>query len=209
VQHKENIMKTTVSKWAVKAAGAGAIALLLATPSFAQSRGDWSRNNSDRGRQTNVTRNRDNRSNTTVTRQTQRVAEPARVNSFSRERQVYQPRFAQPRFENRDRDLRSNVSINVGGVFRGGEFAVGVGSVPVAYAPVAVYDNGLVRGVVERVDYRDSTIVVRDEASGRLITAAVAGDGYGLGNLRSGDYVQLSGQWIGGGVFDVTSINRG
>jgi len=196
-------MKTTVSKWAVKAAGAGAIALLLATPSFAQSRGDWGRNNSDRGRQTNVAPNRENRG-AVATRETQRATAPARVNSFNRERQVYQPRFEQSRFENRDRDRRANVSINLG--FRGGAIAVGV-PVPYQYAPVAVYDNGFVRGVVERVDYRDGTMVVRDDASGRLITADVGG--YGLGNLRSGDYVQLTGQWIGGGIFDVTSINRG
>jgi Tfp pilus assembly protein FimT len=207
VQHKENIMKTTVSKWAVKAAGAGAVALLLATPSFAQSRGDWSRNNSNRGGQTSVTRSRDNRSNTiTQTRETQRAVAPGRINTFSREREVDRPRFEN---RDRDRDFRGRLSINVGGVFRGGGIAVGVGRVPYAYAPVAVYNNGFVRGVVERVDYRDGAIVVRDDASGRLITADVAGGGYGLGNLRSGDYVQLTGQWLGGGVFNVTSINRG
>ncbi|HSY52095.1 MAG TPA: hypothetical protein VLC46_25060 [Thermoanaerobaculia bacterium] len=199
-------MRTTVSKWAVKAAGAGAIALLLATPSFAQSRGDWNRNNSDRGRQTSVAGNRDNRG-AVVTRQTQRATEPARVNSFSRERQVIQPRYEQPRFENRDRDRRANVSINVGGVFRGGAYAVGV-PVPYQYAPAAVYDNGLLRGVVESVDYRDGAIVVRDDASGRLITADVASGGYGLGNLRSGDYVQLTGQWLNGGIFGVAAIDN-
>jgi len=50
-------MKTTVTKWATKAAGAGAVALLLATPAFAQSRGDWSRNtNSNRSAQSSETR---------------------------------------------------------------------------------------------------------------------------------------------------------
>ena len=196
-------MKTTVSKWAVKAAGAGAVALLLATPSFAQSRGDWSRNNSNRGGQTSVTRSRDNRSNTiTQTRQTQRAVAPARVNSFSREREVNQPRF-----ENRDRNFRGGLSINVGGVFRGGGIAVGVGRVPYAYAPVAVYSSGLVRGVVEQVDYRDGTILVRDDATGSVIRADVAG-GYGLGNLHSGDYVQLTGQWLGGGIFNAVRIDN-
>ncbi|HXH37471.1 MAG TPA: hypothetical protein VNN08_02485 [Thermoanaerobaculia bacterium] len=195
-------MKTTVSKWAVKAAGAGAVALLLATPSFAQSRGDWSRNDSNRGQQTNVTRSRDNRSNNYGSRETQRAVAPARFNTFSREREVYRPRF-----ENRDRDFRGGLSINVGGVFRGGAIAVGVGSVPYAYAPVAVYGSGYVRGVVENVDYRDGAIVVRDEASGRLITADLA-SGYGLGELRSGDYVQLTGQWLRGGIFDVARIDN-
>ena len=27
-------------------------------------------------------------------------------------------------------------------------------------------------------------------------------------NLRPGDYVRMTGQWIGGGVFDVARINR-
>jgi len=197
-------MKTTVSKWAVKAAGAGAVALLLATPSFAQSRGDWSRNNSNRGGQTSVTRSRDNRSNTYGSRETQRAVAPARVNTFSREREVYRPRF-----ENRDRDrnFRGGLSINVGGVFRGGGIAVGVGRVPYAYAPVAVYSSGLVRGVVERVDYRDGTMLVRDDATGSVIRAEIAG-GYGLGSLRSGDYVQLTGQWLGGGILNAVRIDN-
>lgn len=196
-------MKTTVSKWAVKAAGAGAVALLLATPSFAQSRGDWSRNNSNRGGQTSVTRSRDNRSSTTIqTRETQRAVAPARINTFSREREVDRPRF-----ENRDRDFRGGLSINVGGVFRGGGIAVGVGRVPYAYAPVAVYSNGLVRGVVEQVDYRDGTMLVRDDATGSVIRAEIAG-GYGLGSLRSGDYVQLTGQWLGGGIFNAVRIDN-
>jgi hypothetical protein len=36
-------MKTTMTQWAAKAAGAGAIALLLASPAVAQQRGDWNR----------------------------------------------------------------------------------------------------------------------------------------------------------------------
>ena len=196
-------MKTTVSKWAVKAAGAGAVALLLATPSFAQSRGDWSRNNSNRGGQTSVTPPALRRViELKPRRETQLAGARARVNSFSREREVNQPRF-----ENRGRNFGSGLSINVGGVFRGGGIAVGVGRVPYAYAPVAVYSSGLVRGVVEQVDYRDGTILVRDDATGSVIRAGVAG-GYGLGNLRSGDYVQLTGQWLGGGVFNAVRIDN-
>ena len=54
-------MKTTVTQWATKAAGAGAIALLLATPAFAQSRRDWNRNtNNDRNGQQNTQRDNGN-----------------------------------------------------------------------------------------------------------------------------------------------------
>jgi hypothetical protein len=232
VQHKENNMKTTVSKWAVKAAGAGAIALLLATPSFAQSRYDGNRNNSDRGRQTIDARNGANRSNdngyrgnqnNNGYRQNQGVTPSGRDNSFTRQRDNSRGNFdrgqsyrAQPRYEDRGRDVRTGVSINLGGVFRGGAVAVGAGRWPNQYGRYGavvvnpgVYANGFVRGVVERVDYRNGTILVLDDASGRVITADVAAGGYGLGNLRSGDYVQLTGQWIRGGVFDVTSINQG
>jgi hypothetical protein len=68
------------------------------------------------------------------------------------------------------------------------------------------YDRGFVRGVVDRVDYRTGTIWLQDDASGRLITADV--NGRSLRNLRRGEYVELSGQWIRGGVFDVARIDN-
>ena len=67
------------------------------------------------------------------------------------------------------------------------------------------YDRGFVRGVVERVDYRDGTLRVRDEASGHVITADVRSN---LRGVRRGDFVELSGQWLRGGVFDVARIER-
>ncbi|HXA20563.1 MAG TPA: hypothetical protein VN380_26525 [Thermoanaerobaculia bacterium] len=220
-------MKTTVTKWAMKAAGAGAIALLLATPSFAQSRWDGNRNNNDRGRQSTDARNGDNRQanngygdNRQANngyRENQRVTMSGRVNSFSRERDGYRVQLDRgqsywvPRssFGNRDRDLRAGVSINLGGVFRGGSIAFDAVSYPGAVAGY-VDGNGYVNGVIARIDYRDNTLVVRDQASGRLITAEMTADGRSnVRNLRPGDYVQMTGQWIGGGVFDVAQINRG
>jgi hypothetical protein len=211
VQHKENNMKTTVSKWAVKAAGAGAIALLLATPSFAQSRGDWSRNNSNRGAQTS-TSNRQSRGNNNVYQQAQRSVYNQQRDSnpgqFDRGRQQQTFRAPEVRYDNRyrDNDRRGGLSINLG--FRSGAIGVGIGAYPVPYRPVVVapvYANGLVRGVIEQVDYRDGTISVLDDASGRLITASVGGE---LGGLRNGDYVQLSGQWINGGLFGVAQLQN-
>jgi hypothetical protein len=207
-------MKTTVTKWATKAAGAGAIALLLATPSFAQSRGDGSRNNnSDRNRQTVDAHNNDNRanndrSNNNSYRENQRFNESGKVSSFTRERDGYRVQLdrgrsfwaPESRFGNRARDLRAGVSITFGGVFRGGAFSVDAVSWPDQYD--RGYANGFVRGVVERVNYRSGTILVRDNASGRLITAQIASR-----NLRAGQYVELTGQWIRGGVFDVAQIN--
>jgi hypothetical protein len=217
VQHKENNMKTTVTKWATKAAGAGAIALLLATPSFAQSRWDGNRNNNDRGRQTADARNGDNRQANNGNRENQRVTTSGKVSSFSRERDgdrvqldrgqsYYVPRST---FGNRDRDLRAGVSISLGGTFRGGSIAFDAVSYPGAVAGYA-YGNGYVNGVIARIDYRDNTLVVRDQASGRLITAEMTAGGLSnVRDLRPGDYVQMSGQWIGGGVFDAAQINRG
>jgi hypothetical protein len=244
VQRKENNMKTTVTKWATKAAGAGAIALLLATPSFAQSRWDGNRSNAsnnDRGRQTTGARNGDNRqanngqaanqqaesrqANSNY-RDNQRVTLSGKVSSFSRERDGYRVQLDRgqsyyiPRssFGNRDRDLRAGVSISLGGIFRGGAISFDAVSYPnVAgygygndYAYGNAYGNGYVTGVIASIDYRGNTLVVRDQATGRLITAEMtAGGRSNARNLRPGDFVQMSGAWIGGGVFDVAQINRG
>ena len=74
---------------------------------------------------------------------------------------------------------------------------------PILSGPVTA--RGRVSGVIDRVDYRTGTVWLRDDASGRIITADV--NGRSLRNLRRGEYVELTGQWICGGVFDVASIN--
>jgi len=272
-------MKTTVTQWATKAAGAGAIALLLTTPAFAQSRGGWNQNNTnnnDRNGQATSQRNNGNRqnanngqsntqhangnqtynntqgsyqrdngnqaynntqgsyqrgngnqayngtqgsyqrdngnrsSNNNGYRENQRINASGKVSSFNRERDGYRVQLdrgqsfwvPQSTFGNRARDLRVGVSINLGGIFRGGSIYADAVSWPGQYGNG--YDQGFVRGAVNRVDYRTGTVWLRDDASGRLITADV--NGRSLGALRPGEYVELSGQWIGGGVFDVASI---
>jgi hypothetical protein len=260
-------MKTTVTQWATKAAGAGAIALLLATPAFAQSRGGWNRNNTNTNRngqqaqQGNANRSygsngqgsyqrgtgsqtynnnaqgsgqrnagsqtynnwqaatpRDNASRSNASnayRDNQRINASGRVSSFSRERDGYRVQLdrgqsfwvPQATFGNRARDLRVGVSISLGGIFRGGSLYADAVSWPGEYGQYGIasgYDGGFVRGVVDRVDYRTGTFWLQDDASGRLITADL--NGRSLGNLRPGEYVELTGQWIRGGVFDVASI---
>lgn len=212
-------MKTTVTKWAMKAAGTGAVALLLAAPSFAQSRYDGNRNDNDRGRQTTDARNDDHRSNdNNGYRENQRVTMSGKISSFSRERNGYRLQLdrgqsywvPQSAFGNRARDLRAGISISLGGIFRGGAISFDAVSWPAAsaYGNGYAYGNGFVRGIVERIDYRNATLVVRDQATGRLITAEMTAGSRGR-NIRRGDFVRLTGQWIRGGVFDVTSINRG
>jgi hypothetical protein len=266
-------MKTTVTQWATKAAGAGAIALLLATPAFAQSRGSWNQNNrtsNDRNGQASTQRTGANRSrgnngqaatqratgnqaynqaynngqaspqrangnqtynntNTQATyqraganrsnannayRENQRINASGRVSSFNRERDGYRVQLdrgqsfwvPQSTFGNRARDLRVGVSINLGGIFRGGSIYADAVSWPNEYGQYGgAYTNGFVRGVVDRVDYRTGTVWLQDDASGRIITADV--NGGAIGNLRPGEYVELTGQWIRGGVFDVASID--
>jgi isoaspartyl peptidase/L-asparaginase-like protein (Ntn-hydrolase superfamily) len=70
------------------------------------------------------------------------------------------------------------------------------------------YGIGYVRGVVDRIDYRNVTLIVRDLANGRLVTATTAGGRFPIRNLRRGDRVQLTGKWIRNGVFNVTRIKR-
>ena len=217
-------MKTTVTQWATKAAGAGAIALLLATPAFAQSRGDWNRNNNtnnDRSGQGSYQRDDGNRSNDHNSyRENERVNATGKVTSFNRERDGYRVQLdrgqsfwvPQAKFGNRTRDLRVGVSITLGGIFRGGSIYADAVSWPDEYGAYDRgygngYDRGFVRGVVDRVDYRTGTIWLRDAASGRIITADVDGRS-AIRSLRRGEYVELSGQWIRGGVFDVARIDN-
>ena len=217
-------MKTTVTQWATKAAGAGAIALLLTTPAFAQSRGDWNRNNNntnDRNGQTSARDNSNRSSDNNGSRENQRINETGKVSSFSRDRDGYRVQLDRGRsfwvpqstFGNRARDLRVGVSIGLGGIFRGGSIYVDAVSWPDQYGQYDRggnsnrYDNGYVRGVVDRVDYRTGTIWLRDDASGRIITADVDGRS-AIRSLRRGEYVELTGQWIRGGVFDVARIDN-
>lgn len=213
-------MKTTVTQWATKAAGAGTIALLLATPAFAQSRGDWNRNNdnNDRNGQGSYQRDDGNRSNDNNSyRENQRINATGKVTSFSHERDGYRVQLdrgqsfwvPQAKFGNRARDLRVGVSITLGGIFRGGSIYADAVSWPDEYdrGYRNGYHQGFVRGVVDRVDYRTGTVWLRDAASGRIITADVDGRS-AIRSLRRGEYVELSGQWIRGGVFDVARIDN-
>ena len=213
-------MKTTMTKWATKAAGAGAIALLLATPAFAQSRGDRNQNqnrNQDQNQRRDTRDSRDNQRGNNDYRENQRINASGKISSFSHERDGYRVRLEgndrsfwvpQSSFGNHARDLRVGVSLGLGGIFRGGSIYVDAVSWPndgYGYDNRGGYNNGYVRGVVERVDLRDGTLRVREERTGRLITADVRSN---LRGLRRGDFVALSGQWIRGGVFDVARIER-
>lgn len=175
-------MKTTVTKWATKAVGAGTVALLLATPAFAQSRGDWNRNdNSNRGAQA-TQQTRDANHSRNQFNNDSRSRENQRFSSYGHEREGYREGY---RGEERGR-TRVGLSINIGGI-------------------LPVYRTGFVRGVVDDVDYRTGTVWIRDDMSGSEISAAVGSD-YALRGLYRGEFVELSGRWLGNGVFDVARI---
>lgn len=237
-------MEDSRAKWVVKAAGAGALALMLALPSFAQSRGDSRRGRDDRGdrgrnesSRGNDSRrddgdwrdhnrdNRDNRDNRTY-RDNERVSAHGRVTSFSRERDGYRVHLdrghesywvPQSYFRNRGRDLRVGVSIVLGGVFRGGSVYVDDVNWPDdgGYRD-GYYGSDYVSGYVQRVDQRRGTAELRDDRSGRIIVVAFRNAGryerLGVEDLRRGDFVELSGSWARGGVFeayDIDSIRDG
>ena len=72
-------------------------------------------------------------------------------------------------------------------------------------------DRDFVRGVVERVDYRRGTILLREQRSNRRVSVVMVGGnrnrrGVDLSDLRRGDYVTLAGDWHRRGVFEAYRI---
>ena len=194
-------MKNKREKWVVKAAGAGALALLLAVPSFAQSRNERGRNEPQRRESASGRTYRDN----------ERVSVQGKVQSFTRERDGYRVQLDRGResywvpqssFRNRGRDLRVGVAVVLGGIFRGGSIHVDAVSWPDdgRYGDRGSYSGDVLAGVVERVDVRYGTAEVRDQRSGRIVSVAFRTgrrSRLGIEDLRRGDYVELSGAWSG------------
>jgi len=198
------------AKWVVKAASAGAIALILATPSFAQSRNEQRRgNDDDRGR------TRSSRSY----RENERVTAEGRVSSFRRERDGYRVQLDQGRysywvpqsyFRNRNRGLSVGLSIRLGGIFRNGAIYVDAVNWPGDNDYRRGYNDRSVDGFVDRIDVRNDTLWLRDDRGGELIAVHLRdSDRRGridLRDLRRGDYVELEGEWVRGGVFNAYRI---
>jgi hypothetical protein len=68
------------------------------------------------------------------------------------------------------------------------------------YAGSTAYSSGLLRGTVESVDYRNSTLVLRDDVTGNFVTTLIRDRR--LESLRPGDYAEISGDWTRTGVFE-------
>jgi hypothetical protein len=70
------------------------------------------------------------------------------------------------------------------------------------------YTSGDLRGVVESIDYRRGTAVIRDDISGGFVTIVLRGNDQRMGDLRPGDYVDLSGAWTRNGIFEAYNLEN-
>lgn len=200
-----------IKKLAATAAVAMTLAASFQTSAFADSRNRNETRRNDRGSSND--RDRSYRDNERVTTQ-------GRITQMSRERDGYRVQLDSARYSywvperhirNRN-NWRVGLAISLGGIFRSGAVYVDV----VNDYPNGGYDdrydrNGygsnVVRGTVDRVDYRRGLAVVRDEYSRRLVTVEMRSRGgnrgnVGLDDVRRGDYVEISGDWDRGGVFE-------
>jgi hypothetical protein len=156
-------------------------------------------------------------------RNNERVTLSGRVTSFTHEGGGYRVHldrdgrsFWIPESQLRNRnDLRVGLSLSLGGIFNGSLIDVDAINYPgtYGYASAPLYDQGVVQGVVDRIDYRTNTILVRDEASGRFINVDMRTAGRTSGidarNVRPGDYLTLTGQWDRAGIFEAYRVDNG
>jgi len=106
-------------------------------------------------------------------------------------------------------DLRVGVNIRLSGVLdpRGYVYVSNADYVDDGYG----YNNrGQLRGVVQDVDLRRGTALIRDENSGRMVTVVMSRNdnrrGVDLNDIRRGDRVTFDGDWTRG-VFEAWRID--
>jgi len=97
--------------------------------------------------------------------------------------------------------FRVGIDISLGGFYN-----------PLGYydyydGPAGVYSSGTMRGVVESVDYRRGTFVLRDDVSGDFVTLVMRGNEYRWDEMRPGDYVEVTGDWTRSGVFEAYRLD--
>jgi len=103
---------------------------------------------------------------------------------------------------------RVGLSIRLGGYYNPlGYYDYYDGAYPGAYVGVAPASAGDVHGIVESVDYRRGSMVVRDDVSGSFVTVMMRGGDPRFDSLRIGDAVDLSGDWVRG-YFEAYNVNR-
>ena len=202
------------------------------TQSDAYRNGDRGRSRSDGYRNGNNERSQNygNRSNRPAydSRGRRSTSIDGRISHFSHERGGYRVWFDHGRFPLWIPDarlslfphLRIGLSLRVGGYYDplgyveacdyyddygGGGYGAGPYS---SYGGggygAGPYSSGLLRGVVETIDYRRGTMVLRDDVSGNFVTAIIRDRR--LESLRPGDYAEISGNWTRGGVFEALRL---
>ena len=200
----------------LKSVGVGALALIMSVPVFAQSRGDYRGDRQQRDNSRYSQSNRSTESNRSY-RENQRVTAQGKISSFSRERDGYRVQLDRGRdsywvpssyFRSRRNGIRVGINVALGGIFRGGSIYVDDVNYPDGgyYNNNGYYNQGLVRGVIQGIDYRAGTAWLRDDVSGRLITVDLRR--VNERGLRRGEYVELSGSWDRGGLFDAYRVER-
>jgi len=203
----------TYTKSILQVAGIGALAVVMATPAFAApqrqtGRQDPASDSRTESHDRNGNWNRDN----------QRRSVTGQITSVSHERGSYRVQLdrgresywiPESRLNNRGRDLRTGLSITLGGLFRGGRIEVDAVTWSNDRGDRNNHDD-FVRGTVERVDVRHGFAYLRDASSRRTIEVEMREShrsrGLDLGDLRRGDSVTFSGQWLRKGRFAADEI---
>lgn len=95
--------------------------------------------------------------------------------------------------------------------YRADRFRVGLSiSLGGYYNPGGYYDyydgrsDGVLRGIVESVDYRRDSFVIRNDATGSFVTILERDRRL---EVRPGDYVEISGEWSRAGVFQAWDLD--
>jgi hypothetical protein len=97
--------------------------------------------------------------------------------------------------------LRIGLSLNFGGYYDPRGYLEAYDYYNDGYGYGSGYgSSGLLRGVVETVDYRRGTLVLRDDVSGSFVTTLIRDRR--LESLRPGDYAEIAGDWTRSGVFE-------
>jgi len=198
-------------------AGIAAVTLLAGTSAFADSRHLDATAGDDQGRGSYD--RRAERHNVTI---------EGRVTNITRERSGYRVTLDRGGYSfwlrdlNSDRGnhgrggLRVGINIRIGGTFEP-RYGYVVADSYEWLDDAGGYGNraGLVRGVVERIDIRHATMLVRDEA-GRLVNVDMSHNdrrwnrnrGVDLEDLHRGDRVTLAGSWARRDLFVVSHVEE-
>ena len=163
-----------------------------------------SNNRNDNYRNNDSYRNNNSYRNSTSTRRSENFqGRVSRVERYRGGYNVWVGGARYPFFIAADRwarfPIRVGLSIRLGGYWN-----------PAGYYDV--YDvgpyatAGNLHGIVENIDYRRGTLVMRDDVSGSFVTVVMRGNDPRFGGLRQGDYIDLNGSWNRSGVFDAYNV---